>query len=60
MQSSIIANEVVGNGHDAHGCISSVGYSWCDKTSKNERPWELTKEKSYTLTDNSFIEFCKK
>lgn len=58
-QSSIRTNEVVGNDRDAHRCISSAEYTWCDKTSRCERPWELTKEKSFTLTNNSFTELCK-
>jgi hypothetical protein len=58
-QSSISTNEVVGNNLDAHSCISSAGYSWCDKSGKCERPWELAKEKSFTLANNIFTEFCK-
>jgi hypothetical protein len=31
---------VVGNDRDAHGCIPSAGYSWCEVKQKCLRPWE--------------------
>jgi putative hemolysin len=31
---------LVGNDRDAHGCIPSAGYSWCDAKQKCIRPWE--------------------
>lgn len=31
---------VVGGDRDAHGCIGSAGYSWCDAKQKCLRPWE--------------------
>jgi len=29
-----------GSDRDAHGCIPSAGYTWCDATQKCIRPWE--------------------
>lgn len=34
---------LVGNDRDAHGCIPSAGYLWCEKKQKCVRPW-LDKE----------------
>ena len=31
---------VVGGDADAHGCITSAGYSWCAPLDKCQRPWE--------------------
>ena len=31
---------IVGNDSDAHGCIASAGYSWCDAKQKCLRIWE--------------------
>jgi hypothetical protein len=31
---------IVGNDRDAHGCIPSAGYSWCELKQKCYRPWE--------------------
>jgi hypothetical protein len=31
---------IVGNDRDAHGCIGSAGYSWCEVKNKCLRPWE--------------------
>lgn len=31
---------IVGNDRDAHGCIGSAGYSWCEQKQKCLRPWE--------------------
>lgn len=31
---------IVGNDRDAHGCIGSAGYSWCELKQKCLRPWE--------------------
>ena len=54
------APNIVGNDRDAHGCIGSAGYSWCEKTAQCERPWELAKKEGFELTDSSFSAFCKK
>jgi hypothetical protein len=31
---------ILGSDKDAHGCIGSAGYSWCDSEQKCYRPWE--------------------
>jgi len=31
---------MVGNDRDAHGCIGSAGYSWCEAKQKCLRAWE--------------------
>jgi len=33
-------NQIVGNDRDAHGCIGSAGYSWCQAKQKCLRVWE--------------------
>jgi len=32
--------QLVGNDRDAHGCIGSAGYSWCEAKQTCLRPWE--------------------
>ena len=32
--------QMVGNDRDAHGCIASAGYSWCEVKQACIRPWE--------------------
>jgi membrane-bound inhibitor of C-type lysozyme len=39
-QSTTTAGQLLGGGRDAHGCIASAGYSWCDVKQKCLRPWE--------------------
>lgn len=51
---------IVGNDRDAHGCIGSAGYSWCEKTAKCERPWELAKKEGFESTPENFEQLCKK
>lgn len=29
----------VGGDRDAHGCIGSAGYQWCEHSQRCERPW---------------------
>lgn len=48
-----------GSDRDAHGCISSAGYSWCARTNQCERPWELAKQQGFDNTENAFEEFCR-
>jgi len=52
------ATPMVGNDRDAHGCIGSAGYSWCGRTQKCERPWELAKRKSFRNSARAFKRFC--
>ena len=56
----IILNKgkLLGGGHDAHGCIGSAGYSWCEKTQSCERPWELARKRNFPNTPEAFNAFC--
>jgi hypothetical protein len=38
--SSTVSGTLVGNDRDAHGCIPSAGYSWCEVKQKCLRVWE--------------------
>jgi|WetSurMetagenome_2_1015567.scaffolds.fasta_scaffold61927_2 membrane-bound inhibitor of C-type lysozyme len=39
-QSTTTAGQLLGGDRDAHGCIGSAGYSWCEAKQKCLRPWE--------------------
>lgn len=52
------AEQKVGGDRDEHGCIPSAGYSWCERTARCERPWELAKEKGFPNTQEGFATFC--
>ena len=52
------APRVVGADRDAHGCIGSAGYSWCARTKKCERPWELAKQAGFDNTPDGFKQYC--
>ncbi|WP_090801414.1 hypothetical protein [Paraburkholderia tuberum] len=49
---------VVGADRDAHGCIGSAGYSWCESTHQCERPWELAKQRGFALSAEQFAHYC--
>jgi len=49
----------VGGDRDAHGCIGSAGYSWCEKTGRCERPWELARKEGFENTKEAFDRFCR-
>lgn len=48
-----------GSDRDAHGCIPSAGYSWCARTNKCERPWELVKANGFENTREAFDKSCE-
>lgn len=50
---------LVGSDRDAHGCIGSAGYSWCERTQQCERPWKLAAANAFELSKASFDKFCK-
>ncbi|KFG98555.1 hypothetical protein GQ56_0103325 [Burkholderia paludis] len=52
------APPVVGGDRDAHGCIGSAGYSWCEATQQCERPWELAKQKGFENSAQAYGQFC--
>ena len=45
-------DNLVGGDRDAHGCIASAGYQWCEELGECVRPWELE-------TQEDFAIFCK-
>lgn len=47
-----------GSDRDAHGCIPSAGYSWCARTNRCERPWELAREQGFANTAEAYDRFC--
>ena len=48
-----------GSDRDAHGCIGSAGYSWCESTGQCERPWELAREKNFDNSAEAFARYCR-
>jgi len=52
--------KLVGGDRDAHGCIGSAGFSWCAKTNKCERPWELAKKHGFENNKEVFNTFYGK
>lgn len=54
-----VAPAMPGADRDAHGCIASAGYAWCESTGRCERPWELAKEKSFDNSTEAFAQYCK-
>jgi hypothetical protein len=48
----------VGGDRDAHGCIGSAGYQWCERTRQCERPWELAQAKGFPLSPEGFRDYC--
>ncbi len=52
-------NQTVGSDKDVHGCIGSAGYTWCDRTKKCERPWELADQVGFENTEEAFLEYCE-
>lgn len=52
------AASVPGSDRDEHGCIGSAGYSWCARTGKCERPWELAEQAGFSNTQSEFEAYC--
>jgi hypothetical protein len=48
----------MGADRDAHGCIPSAGYSWCQRTNQCERPWELAAKKGFKRDADEFNKYC--
>jgi hypothetical protein len=59
MTSAAYAQMLPGGDADRHGCRASAGYSWCARTKKCERPWELAKAKGLKLSAGAFDKYCK-
>jgi hypothetical protein len=57
---------LVGNDRDAHGCIGSAGYSWCEAKQKCLRIWEescnatTTDTSGWKIYDNAKLDFSLK
>lgn len=49
---------VPGADRDAHGCIGSAGYRWCERTQQCERPWELASAKGLENTAEAITAYC--
>ncbi len=48
----------VGGDRDAHGCIPSAGYQWCEALAECQRPWELAQQEGLENTAEAFQQFC--
>lgn len=58
-QTAQAAPPVVGGDRDAHGCIGSAGYAWCERTQQCERPWELAKAQGFANSAPGYEQFCR-
>ncbi|MCF7223624.1 hypothetical protein [Marilutibacter chinensis] len=52
------AGPVPGSDRDAHGCIGSAGYSWCERSGQCERPWELAAKEGFDNSVEAFDNYC--
>lgn len=52
-------NAMPGSDRDAHGCIGSAGYRWCERSAQCERPWELAKAKQFDNSAVGFDAYCQ-
>ncbi|KAA8995110.1 hypothetical protein FJU31_15640 [Stenotrophomonas cyclobalanopsidis] len=53
-----IATPGVGGDRDAHGCIGSAGYQWCQRSARCERPWELAQAQGLANTAEAIDAWC--
>ncbi|KUY89183.1 MULTISPECIES: hypothetical protein [unclassified Burkholderia] len=58
-QTAQAAPPIVGGDRDAHGCIGSAGYAWCERTQQCERPWELAKAQGFANSAQAYEQFCR-
>lgn len=49
----------VGADRDAHGCIGSAGYAWCEREAACVRPWELAADKGLATGAKGFADYCR-
>ncbi|TFZ44299.1 hypothetical protein E5C33_15035 [Stenotrophomonas maltophilia] len=54
------ATPIVGGDRDAHGCIGSAGYQWCEHSQRCERPWELAQAQGLANTAEAIDAYCTK
>ena len=50
--------KIVGGDRDAHGCIGSAGYVWCEREKTCVRAWELASLKGFELNEANFRKYC--
>lgn len=50
--------QLQGAGRDAYGCVISAGYSWCLRTQKCERPWDLAAAIGFAKSQEAFQKYC--
>lgn len=48
-----------GSDRDAHGCIGSAGYAWCERTAQCERPWELAERENLENAPAAIEAWCR-
>ena len=48
-----------GSDQDAHGCKASAGYTWCARSARCERPWELAASKNLENSPQAFKDWCE-
>ncbi|KDE92062.1 MULTISPECIES: hypothetical protein [Stenotrophomonas] len=48
----------VGGDRDAHGCIGSAGYQWCEHSQRCERPWELAQAHGLANNAEAIDAYC--
>jgi hypothetical protein len=53
-----VSPQVVGGDRDAHGCLPSAGYQWCERENACVRPWELAREAGFENTADGFRNHC--
>lgn len=49
---------IPGSDHDAHGCIPSAGYAWCERTRMCEHPWTLAAREWFPTTKEAYEGYC--
>lgn len=58
-QSGAADPSLPGSDRDGHGCIASAGYSWCARTDRCERPWELAEQRGFDNQQEAFERYCE-
>ncbi len=48
----------IGGERDAHGCLPAAGYTWCERTGRCERPWELARTAGFPVDAAAFDAYC--
>lgn len=48
----------IGGSRDAHDCLVSAGYSWCERTAKCERSWELAQQRGFDNSADGYTAWC--